>query len=72
METSGVYFGSLKTFVLSFKLVNIRIGTSYSELERPIHIFVHITCYPETKPILRIVKLPCHGLLVVLFSSAVQ
>ena len=28
VETSGVYFGSLKTFTLSVKLENIRIGTS--------------------------------------------
>ena len=28
VETSGVYFGSLKTFILSVKLENIRIGTS--------------------------------------------
>ena len=27
-ETSGVYFGSLKTFLLSVELKNIRIGTS--------------------------------------------
>ena len=27
METSGVYFGSLKMFLLSVKLENIRIGT---------------------------------------------
>ena len=27
VETSGVYFGSLKTFLLSVKLENIRIGT---------------------------------------------
>ena len=27
-ETSGVYFGSLKTFILLFKLKNIRIGTN--------------------------------------------
>ena len=26
VETSGVYFGSLKTFILSVKLENIRIG----------------------------------------------
>lgn len=28
VETSGVYFGSLKTFLLSMKLGNIRIDTS--------------------------------------------
>ena len=28
VETSGVYFGSLETFILSVKLENIRIGTS--------------------------------------------
>ena len=28
VETSGVYFGSLKTFILSVKLENIRVGTS--------------------------------------------
>ena len=27
VETSGVYFGSLKTFILSVKLKNIRIGS---------------------------------------------
>ena len=27
VETSGVYVGSLKTFILSVKLENIRIGT---------------------------------------------
>ena len=27
VETSGVYFGSLKTFILSVKLENIRMGT---------------------------------------------
>ena len=32
VETSGVYFGSLKTFILSAKLENIRIGTSLSIL----------------------------------------
>ena len=32
METFGVYFGSLKTFILSFKLENIRIGTSLNIL----------------------------------------
>ena len=48
METSGVYFGSLKRFLLSVKLENIRIGTSqhigYSELENTgrIDIFVHV------------------------------
>ena len=62
VETSGVYFGPLKTFILTVKLENIRIGkhrhiniiknqhTDYSELEniRRIDIFVHVTCYPET------------------------
>ena len=37
VETSGVYFGSLKTFILSVNLEIIRIGTSqhigYSEPE---------------------------------------
>ena len=28
MEISGIFFGSLKTFILSVKLENIRIGTS--------------------------------------------
>ena len=28
VETSGVYFDSLKMFILSVKLENIRIGTS--------------------------------------------
>ena len=32
VETSGVYFGSLKTFILSVKLENIRIGTSINML----------------------------------------
>ena len=32
VETSGVYFGSLKTFILSVKLENIRIGTSLNIL----------------------------------------
>ena len=32
METSGVYFGSLKTFIISVKLENIRIGTSLNIL----------------------------------------
>ena len=32
VETSGVTFGSLKTFILSAKLENIRIGTSLNIL----------------------------------------
>ena len=32
VETSGGYFGSLKTFILSVKLENIRIGTSLNIL----------------------------------------
>ena len=32
LETSGVYFGSLKTFVLSAQLENSRIGTSLNIL----------------------------------------
>ena len=32
METSGVYFGSLKTFILAVKLEIIRIGTSLNIL----------------------------------------
>ena len=32
METSRAYFGSLKTFILSVKLENIRIGTSLNIL----------------------------------------
>ena len=32
VETSGVYFGSLKTFILSAKFENIRIGTSLNIL----------------------------------------
>ena len=32
VETSGVYFGSLKAFILSVKLENIRIGTSLNIL----------------------------------------
>ena len=66
VETSGVYFGSLKTFILSVRLKSIRIGTpqrhsqhiGYSELENiwRIDIFVHLTCYPETLPMSRIAK----------------
>ena len=48
METSGVHFGSLKTYIFSAKLENVQIGTysqhiGYSELEniRRINIFVH-------------------------------
>ena len=66
VKTSGVYFGSLKTFILSVKLEDIRIGTffqhiGYSELEtiRRIDIFVHVTCYPETMPMSRIVQKSC-------------
>ena len=65
VETSGIYFGSFKTFILSGKLENIRIGTSlkhisYSELENitRIDIFVDVTYYPETMPMPRIVKIP--------------
>ena len=32
VETSGVYFDSLKTFILSVKLENTRIGTSLNIL----------------------------------------
>ena len=32
VETSGVYIGSLTTFILSVKLENIRIGTSLNIL----------------------------------------
>ena len=32
VETSGVYFGSLKTFILSVKVEDIRIGTSLNIL----------------------------------------
>ena len=32
VETSGAYFGSLKTFILSFKLDNSGIGTSVNIL----------------------------------------
>ena len=32
VETSGVCFGSLKTFILSAELENIRIGTSLNIL----------------------------------------
>ena len=66
VETSGAYFGSLKTFIPSVKLENSRIGTfsqhvGYSELEniRRMDIFVHVTCYPETMPMSRIEKKPC-------------
>ena len=59
METSGVYFGFLKTFLPSVKLENIHIirhfsqHIGYSELEniRRIDIFVQIPCFPETMPI---------------------
>ena len=65
MDTSGVYFGSLITFILSIKPENIRIDfyqhIGYSELEniRRIDIFVQVTCYPETMLMSRIVKKPC-------------
>ena len=67
VETSTVYFGSLKTFILSVKLENICIGTSLNILAtqnsktdiRRIDIFVYVTCYPETMPMSRIVKKPC-------------
>ena len=56
--TSGDYFGSLKTFLLSDKLEKYRNRhfsqhVGYSELEniRRIDIFVHVTCYPETMPV---------------------
>ena len=32
VETSGVYIGSLKTFIMSVKLKNIHIGTSLNIL----------------------------------------
>ena len=32
VETSGVYFGALKTFLLSVKIENTRIGTSFNIL----------------------------------------
>ena len=32
VETSGVYFGSVKTFIISVKIGNIRIGTSLNIL----------------------------------------
>ena len=52
VETSGVYFGYLKTH----KHFSQHIG--YSELEntRRIDIFVRVTSYPETMPMSRIVK----------------
>ena len=67
METSGVYFGPLKTCIRSVKLENIRmahlpghfsqhIGDSELENIRRVDIFVHATCYPETMPMSRIVK----------------
>ena len=60
METSGVYFGSLKTFLLSVKLENIRIGTHLNILVthnlKRIDIFMLGTCYPETMPMSCIVK----------------
>ena len=65
VKASVVCIGSLKTFILSVKLVNIRIRhfsqhIDYSELKniRRIDIFVRVT-YPETMPITRIVKKPC-------------
>ena len=63
VETSWVYFGSLKTFLLSVKLekkshrhLSQNIGYSEIESTRWIDIFVHVTCYPETMPMPRIVK----------------
>ena len=53
VETSVVYFGSLKTFLLSVKLENIRIGTSLNILvtqnirRMDIFVHIHVTCYPE-------------------------
>ena len=48
---------NLKTF--TYRYFSQQIG--YSELEniRRIDIFVHVTCYPETMPMSRIVKKPC-------------
>ena len=40
VETSGVYFGSLKTFILSVKLENIRIGTSLLNIKSSLNILV--------------------------------
>ena len=62
VETSGVYFGSLKTFLLSVKLENIPVGTSLDILVtqnsktciRRIDIFV--TCNPETMQMSRKTK----------------
>ena len=66
VETSRVYFGSLKTTLLSVKLVNNshrhfsqHIGFSEHGNIRRIDTFVHVTCYPETMPMSRIVKNPC-------------
>ena len=54
METSGVYFGSLKTFFLPAKLENIRIDTSltywlFRTLENTsrIDVLVYVTCFSE-------------------------
>ena len=40
---------------------SLDIFSSASELEniKRIDIFVHVTCYPETMPMSRIVKKPC-------------
>ena len=63
VKTSGVYFGSLKTFIFFVKLENTRIGPLLNILLRTrnirrIDIFVHVTCYPETMPMSRIAKKP--------------
>ena len=65
VETSGVYFGSLKTFFISVnlkhshRLFSQHIG--YSELEniRQIDIFMHVAYHPETMPMSRMEKKPC-------------
>ena len=65
-ETFGVYFGSLKTFILSVTLENIRIGTSLNILvtqnsktkgESIFSCTQHVTVfYPKIMPMSRIVK----------------
>ena len=62
VETSGVYFGSLTAFILSVKLENIPIGTSLNILNWLLRTrkhkgnrYFHVTCYPETMPMSRIV-----------------
>ena len=63
VEISGVYFGSLKTLILSVKLKNIRLSTSLNILvpqNRLINTYiVQVTCHQETMPMSRIAKRTC-------------